>query len=53
MPCYLTQVDIWIEKLDKWSIRRVPREKNEQTNTLVEVATTLPIQETTMLEIYL
>lgn len=53
MARYLTLVDARTEKLDGWSIWRVPQEKNKRANTLVEVATTLPIQETTVLAIYL
>lgn len=60
MARYLILVDSLMNKLERWSIRCVPREKNGQANALTgredalaRVATTLLIQETTMLPIYL
>ena len=45
-------MDAQIEKLDGWSIQRVPREEKGRANTLVRVAG-LPIQEAMLLPIYL
>lgn len=52
MTRYLTLVNTRMEKLDKWSIKRVPQEEKGQVDALVGVATTLPIQETMMLTVY-
>ena len=53
MARYLAPVDAQMKKVEEWLIWRVHWEKNGWVDALAEVATTLPIQETTMLPIYL
>ena len=46
-------MDAWLDKLEGWSIQHVSWEENKLADALVGVAAALPIQETTMLPIYL
>ncbi|RVW73190.1 hypothetical protein CK203_057332 [Vitis vinifera] len=53
MARYLAMVEEHLKKLDKWIIRRVPRDVNAKVDALAMIATTLPRNGTIMLPIYL
>ncbi|RVW22832.1 Transposon Ty3-I Gag-Pol polyprotein [Vitis vinifera] len=50
---YLSKVHNTLNRLSKWSIKRIPRIENVQADTLARVVATLPIKEAISLPIHL
>lgn len=53
MAQYLSKVHNTLNRLSKWSIKRIPRIENVQADTLARVVATLPVKEAISLSIHL
>ncbi|RVW69657.1 hypothetical protein CK203_059483 [Vitis vinifera] len=53
MARYLSKVQIGIDKLNKWAVKRIPRLEKTQINALAGITTTFPVKEAILLLVYL